>query len=463
MAGESPLPQRRRRWTPGNAAQVLWRVLTSRTLSLVLLLALAILAVLGTVFPQRPSGPGFAGQAVEEWQAALRGKYGPGMTALLQRLGLVDLYRTPLFQAVLAALAANGLACTLGRVPGRWRVLRGWARPAPPPQPFPPGLRVARFRATGEGPQVEAVVRRACRAVGLHPQVQQLGRGGALVAERGRWTALGTVVAHLALAVVGVGLFLTATQGERLRTPPLAPGQAHALPWKPEVLLQVLEFHIDRYPDGRPRAYRLEVALVQGQGAAGSAREMSLGAPAPLPGGGRAYLYGYGPAVQVEARARTGEVLLAGSSLPLAPSASASLPDGRTLLVERATVGPGTYHVQVWRGETLVGEGAGQARTPIALEGLEVTLLPAQYVVLELARDPGYPWVVGGVVAGLAGAAVAMAGRRQQLSAFWQEGELLLWTRESGSGSLGVRAWQRLVGEVSVSMGGPEEEEASGA
>ncbi|MBC7223872.1 MAG: cytochrome c biogenesis protein ResB, partial [Anaerolineae bacterium] len=363
---------------------------------------------------------------------------------------------------VLVALAANGLACTPARVPGRWRVARGRARPGPPPRPLPPGMRAARFRAPGDGLQVEAILHRACRAAGLRPQVRQLGRAGALAAERGRWTALGTVAAHLALAVVGVGLLLTATQGERSRTPPLAPGQAHVLPWQPATSLHVREFRIDRYPDGRPRAYRLEVALAQGSGPAGPAREMALGAPAPLPGGGQAYLYGYGPAVQVEVRDRTGAVLLSGASVPLAPSASAALPDGRTLLMERATVGPGSYHVQVWEGGDLVAEGTGQARTPIALEDLEVILSPAQYVVLELVRDPGYPWVVGGVVAGLAGAAVALAGRWQQVCAFWQEGELLLWAPRSGSGRSGERAWQRLVREISASMGEPEDEGASG-
>ena len=437
-----------------------WRVLSAESLSLWLLLALAFLSALGTLVPQWPPSAALAGEGAAEWAAALEARYGPRLAFFFRALGLLDLYGTPLFRAVLVALVANGLACTLARWRTQWRILRARPRPAPPPDPFPPGVRVARVALSGGAAAGEAAVRAACRCVGLRPRVERLGEAGAFVAERGRWTASGTLLGHLGLVLVAVGLALGLAWGERARTPPLAGGQEYALPWAPDVALRVQEFRIERYPDGHARAYLLQVAVTHGGTEA--VREVRLGAPATLPGGNLAFLYGYGPAVRLDVRGADGTPLLSSVSQPLAPSASLALPDGTSLVVERASGLPGQVHVQRWRDGALEAEGTGPAGEPLALGDLEVRATLDWYVVLDVSQDPGFPWVVAGVLVALAGAGVALGGRWRQVRGFWREGELVLWTREAGSGSLGARAWERLVREATLACGGPPGEEEPG-
>ncbi len=435
------------------AVRLAWRALSARTLSLWLLLALAFLSALGTLFPQRPSSTPFTGTGAAEWESALQERYGPGLASALGRLGLLDLYRAPLFRGVLVALVVNGLACTFARWPGQWRILRARPRPASPPEPFPSGVWVARVALPGRADEVEAVVREACRRVGFRPRLERLGAAVAFVAEQGRWTALGTLVEHLGLAVVAVGLILGMVQGARARTPPLTAGQEYPLPWTPDLALRVQEFRIERYPDGQARAYFLRVAVQKDEGP-GVPQTLQLGAPASLPGGGLAFFYGYGPAVRLDVYGADGRTLLSGVSLPLSPSASLALPDGTSLVVERMAGLSGQYHLQRWQGGTLLAEATGPADGSLPLGDLEVRVAPDWYVVLDVARDPGFPWVVAGVLAALAGAGAALGGRWRQVRGFWREGELLLWTRASGDGSLGVRAWERLVREAALAGGG---------
>lgn len=444
-----------------------WQVLSARSLSPWLLLALAFLSALGTLFPQRPPSAALPSEGIAEWEATLQARYGAGLASFLTRSGLLDLFGTPLFLAVVAALVVNGLACTLARWRTQWRILRARPRPSPPPEPFPPGVWGVRVAFSGGADAGEAAARKACRRVGLRPRVERVGAAGAFVAERGRWTALGTLLAHLGLAVVAAGLALGAAQGARVRTPPLVSGQGYPLPWDQNVSLHVQDFRIERYPTGSPRAYLLQVAVTREGEAVGTVRELRLGTPASLPGGGLAFLYGYGPAVWVDVRGADGKgrngVVLSRASLPLVPSYSLTLPDGTSLVVERAAGLPDQYRLQRWKGDVLMAEGTGSAGAALALGDLEVQIAPDWYVVLELTRDPGFPWLAAGVLAALAGAGVALGGRWRQVRGFWQEGELVLWTRGAGGGSLGPRAWQRLVREVVLASGGqPRTEEGLG-
>ncbi|MGQ9567671.1 MAG: cytochrome c biogenesis protein ResB [Anaerolineae bacterium] len=467
-AGRAWPPQKARKGF-GAVARGAWGILSARSLSLWLLLALAFLSALGTWFPQRPPSAALPSEGFAEWEAALQARYGAGLASFLERLGLLDLYSTPLFLAVVAALVVNGLACTLARWRTQWRILGTQPRPSPPPEPFPPGMWAVRVAFSGGANAGEAAAREACRRVGLRPRVERVGAAGAFVAERGRWTALGTLLAHLGLAVVAAGLALGAAQGARVRTPPLAPGQGYPLPWDQNVNLHVQDFRIERYPTGSPRAYLLRVAVTREGEAVGTVQELRLGVPASLPGGGLAFLYGYGPAVRLDVRRADGKgrhspaPVLSHAYLPLVSPHSLTLPDGTSLVVERAVGIPGQYHLQRWRGDVLVAEGTGPAGAALALGDLEVQVAPDWYVVLELTRDPGFPWVVAGVLAALAGAGVALGGRWRQVRGFWQEGELVLWTRGAGGGSLGPRAWQRLVREVVLASGGqPRTEEGLG-
>lgn len=100
------------RWT--------WRQLTSMRVALLLLLALAVAAVPGSIFPQRPQDP----VAVAEY---LRDN--PTLGQWLDRLGFFDVYASPWFAAVYLLLFTSLVGCILPRMRKHARALR-----TPPPR-----------------------------------------------------------------------------------------------------------------------------------------------------------------------------------------------------------------------------------------------------------------------------------------------------------------------------------------
>jgi len=430
----------------GRVARAAWRGLGSESLAVWLLLATALLALLGTCLPQSPWLAGHDAAEAARWYAAVESRYGPSWADLLQRLGLLDLYHSRLFLGTLGLLTLSGLVCTVQRVGRQWRIFRARPRPAMPRGDVGEEGLVARIVFRGDSALAERAVRGACRKARLRVRFGPAEEGVPFVAEGERWFALGTVVAHLGLVLVALGLLLGALAGFRVRTPPVAAGQAYPLPSVAGVSLFVGELEIERYADGQPRAYQVPVALLGEDGRVWEGGWVRLGAPLSLPGGVAAYLYAFGPAVQVSFAGVPG---MEERAIALAPTGSTPLGGGRWLVVARAPE-PGRYHVQLWEGDELLEEGTGAAEEILDLAGVPVRLTPSRYVILELVRDPGFPWVVAGALLGLVGAAAALGVRWRLVRGYWRDGELVLWARASGVGSPGPRTWSRLIQEVAA-------------
>jgi len=93
---------------------VLWGWLTSVRLAIGLIIALALVSVVGTLVPQGASAEMYVG------------KFGPQMTQWLQLFQVDRLFQSWYFLALLSALGLNTLCCTIKRSSASWRLL---ARP----------------------------------------------------------------------------------------------------------------------------------------------------------------------------------------------------------------------------------------------------------------------------------------------------------------------------------------------
>ena len=89
------------------SARTAWRTLTSMRTALLLLLALAVAAVPGSVLPQRPVSPAAVAQHLAD-----RPVLGP----VLDRLGLYDVFGAPWFLAVYLLLMISLVGCIVPRV-----------------------------------------------------------------------------------------------------------------------------------------------------------------------------------------------------------------------------------------------------------------------------------------------------------------------------------------------------------
>jgi len=175
----------------------LWAFLTSRQVAVVLLLAALAILLLSLGLPQVPRDLPAAGLAA--WWTAARERYGDTLD-LYQRLGLTNLFGSPAFVAILAALLLNTLLCTVDRLGRLWREARRQPTLRLPDEAYAD----ADWQAEGVTP---AQARRALRRFGarLH---ELAGRPHYFYSERWRLAPLGTVLTHLALFLLALAALL---------------------------------------------------------------------------------------------------------------------------------------------------------------------------------------------------------------------------------------------------------------
>lgn len=307
-----------------------WRQLTSMRVALLLLMLLAVAAVPGTVFPQRPQDPAAVVEYLDEHTTA-----GPW----LDRLGFFDVYASVWFSAIYLLLFVSLVGCILPRTRVHLAALRG--RPPRTPR------RLTRFPARGQGTAAdapEAVARRAAAVLrrgaswlpfvpSYRVDVHDEGAGTwSVSAERGYLRETGNLLFHLAL----VGLLVSVATGQMLHFR----GQAivvqgtgfanvqagydtfeRGAAFDPADLvpftLRLDDFESRFDPDTlQSRDFTAHVTVTE-PGAEPDARTIKVNHPITA-GGAKVYLQGNGYAPDVTVRDAAGEVAFSGA-VPFLP------------------------------------------------------------------------------------------------------------------------------------------------
>ncbi len=182
----------------------LWTQLTSMRTALVLLFALAVAAVPGSMVPQRKIAPASVQNFIER-HATL----GP----IYDKIGLFNVYTSPWFSAIYLLLFVSLIGCIIPRVGTYLKAVR--AEPVRTPR-YLSRLPVA-GRWTGEQ-EPQALLERAAAElkrrryrVRLHPE----DGGGSVSAERGYLREAGNLVFHVSLLFVLLGVALVSLTGFR--------------------------------------------------------------------------------------------------------------------------------------------------------------------------------------------------------------------------------------------------------
>ena len=118
----------------------LWSFLKSVKLTLVLLTLIIILAVVGTLVPQR------------EAAFELSDRLSPTLWAFLSKAQIFDLYHSIWFFALMGLFALNLIVCSIDRFPEAWRRFRRRPAPDDPDVTRYAGDHPLRVRATGVVP-----------------------------------------------------------------------------------------------------------------------------------------------------------------------------------------------------------------------------------------------------------------------------------------------------------------------
>lgn len=198
----SPPPPARRGLGVRGWLRWAWRQLTSMRVALMLLLLLAVVALPGAFFPQRPQNPADVAAYLEA---------NPTTGPVLDRLGFFDVYASPWFSAVYLLLFTSLIGCIVPRTWAHIQAMR--AGPTRVPRSF------TRFpvRTTFDVREApEAVAGAASRTLGrfYKRQTSTVTRDGIehleVSAERGYGRETGNLVFHLAL----VGLLVVTAWGQ---------------------------------------------------------------------------------------------------------------------------------------------------------------------------------------------------------------------------------------------------------
>lgn len=176
-------------WRGG--ARFVWAQLTSMRTALVLLFALALAAIPGSLVPQRPTNP----LKVADFVAA-----NPELGQWLDRLGLFDVYASPWFASVYLLLFVSLAGCIVPRIAGHARALR--AEPPATPRRLArlPGYRVV----VGSGAVAAVLDAAVVHLSGRRFRIRR--EADALSAERGYLREFGNLVFHVALVFLLGGL-----------------------------------------------------------------------------------------------------------------------------------------------------------------------------------------------------------------------------------------------------------------
>jgi cytochrome c biogenesis protein len=226
-------------------------------MALLSLLLVAVGSLIGTLLPQQ-----------QPWDF-YQEKFGGLLAEILWRLGLFDVYRSPLFLTIIGLLILNLIACSFKRLP---EVLRLFQSPPTLERYQKLPLRL-KFTWTGREVPPARLLDQALRRTLGQPTVVEDQETTWYLYRLGRWGRLGPYLIHLSIIVVVlgslVGKFLgfqgqmNLVEGQSSNTLALTDPQGRK---NLDFTVRLDQFQVHYYPNGTPREFRSDLTfLKQGQ------------------------------------------------------------------------------------------------------------------------------------------------------------------------------------------------------
>ena len=232
-----------------------WRFFGRLDLAAGLIFVVLALAGVGSLFPQLSDSVVADPVRFSSWAEGVRARYGR-LADLLAVGGAFRYASSGIFVASVALLAAVTLVCTLNRWRGVWRrafrQTAGWPADAP---------HVAVLELPPAPGRVDAA-RESLERRGFRVQTKDDGRVPELWGDRNRPASLATLVTHLAVLLLLLGVALNAGWGWREEIV-VEPGGTVPVGHVDGLALQNTGFAIIRYPDGSAANYEALVTVLE--------------------------------------------------------------------------------------------------------------------------------------------------------------------------------------------------------
>jgi len=250
----------------------IWRFGARLDVAAVLILAMLLLAVLGSCFPQLSSPVAADPERLAQWETGVRARYG-ALTDLLSADGAFRCFRSPAFLISLALLVVATLVCTLNRWPNLWR--RAFHQPVRRSDALFHTTPHAFELAAPAGVDISRIVRERLEHRGFRVQMAEVlptDRPSeqltdpptiCLRGDRNRLAPLATLVTHVAVLILLLGVVLSSVYGWREEIA-IGPGETAEVGHGSGLMLRNEAFVVTRYPDGSASGYEARIAVLEG-------------------------------------------------------------------------------------------------------------------------------------------------------------------------------------------------------
>lgn len=380
----------------------LWQTLLSVRTALTLILLLTLATFAGTMLAQVPASIPLDGADYAAWVETVRPRFGM-WTDALALLGVFNVFRAWWYQALVGALSASLLACSVHR----WRtisreVLHPQVRVAP--AVFDRAGAVVTESAAGQGAASEAL-QRALAARGYRVLRHERADALHLYADRNRFARFGTVVAHLSLVLLLVGAALGARLGWSDEAFVVAEGSTRDVGIA-GLAVHATSFVAEYYASGEPKDFRSDLVLYE-NGVEVDRKTIRVNDPLDY-AGVRFYQSFFGPAAELRVTDASGAVVF-DEAIPLAWRTEADRPAGSVSLTDQGLIAyvvapstsggdplikPGQVRLELYRNGTsqpfamrTLAQGAN-----VEAGGLRFAFVrERQFTGLRVAHDPTLP------------------------------------------------------------------------
>jgi len=385
----------------------IWRFFISMRTGLLLILALGVLSLIGTLLAQTPAGLSTDPAGYASWLASIHSKYG-GWTPVFDKLGFFAVFTSIWFKSIMVLLTTSVLACSVNRAPRLWKLA------------FHPHTRMgesffihAPLRASvvvpAETDETMDYVREILKSHRFKTVTDPDDGEANLYADRFRWGPFGTVVAHLSFVIILLGFFLSATTGFKNPGLVVPVGSTVQVGNGTGLSVKAMAFNDAYYEDGSPSDYASDLILYK-NGAQVDRQTIRVNHPMKS-GGVSFYQSFFGEAAAVKVTDGAGKTLYHDAAALQYQS-----DDGNHSIGKFDIKGKGltVYVIDVASGKTDPNIRAGQLQlevdqagieepigtqvvnqgTPTTIAGLTYTFeRTRQYTGLIVAHDPGAPFV----------------------------------------------------------------------
>lgn len=380
-----------------------YRFFYSKTVGLILILAMAFYALIGSLITQTSAAVWADPAQRESFLARAEEVYG-GWTPVLSVLGLFHAFTSVPFYVVVTMLALSILACTTHRIPELWRRNRH-----PHVHVAPRFFDKARSRGSVPTHADPATALAATRAVLQRHRFRVLdddrAPGRALYADRHTWSGIGTVIAHLSFVIILAAFVISATFGveEDLAVPV---GGTVEVGHGTGLTLTALSFSDTYTEQGRPADYVSELQLRRGDEVVAQ-QEVRVNSPLEY-GGFRFHQTTFGIAADVRAVSGGQEVFAEAVPLKWTSNDGANavgrfdLPgtDLEVVVVLAASgrtdgvVPVGAALFEVYRGDERIDAKVALQGAVVSIEGHDLSFeRERQFTGIRMRQDPGEVWM----------------------------------------------------------------------